>query len=124
MSVIKVKSEPVKTVLVITVGMLVVHWLTGWAWPLHVALLVGVLGALSNRVAGWIDFIWMKLTWALSLIVPNIILSLVFFLVLTPTAWLSRLFGEKDPLMLKKPANSLFKCNKKSFTPASFENPW
>jgi len=120
----KVKSEPVKTVLVITVGMLVVHWLTGWAWAFHAALLVGTLGALSGRVAGWIDFAWMKLTWVLSLIVPNIILSLVFFLVLTPVAWLSRLFGEKDPLILKNPADSVFKSNKKSFDPASFEKPW
>ncbi len=121
---IKIKSDPVKTVLVITVGMLVVHLLTKLQWPLYVSLIIGILGVFSETVAQKIDWLWMKLTWVLSKIIPNILLSLVFYLFLTPIALLSRLFGEKDPLRLKNDRDSVFKEYNKSFKPEGFEKTW
>jgi len=66
----------------------------------------------------------MKLAWVLSLIIPNILLSSIFFLFLFPIALLSRLFGKKDPLMLKNPEKSVFRNQEKKFDKSSFENPW
>ena len=124
MSAIKIKSDPVKTVLVITVGFLVVFVIAKWQWALYTALVVGILGVLSEYIAKKIDFVWMKLTWVLSLIIPNILLTLVFYLFLTPIALLSRIFGEKNQLGLKNNQNSMFKGSNKKFEPESFEKTW
>jgi hypothetical protein len=118
------KTDPTKTVLVITVGMLVVHFVTGLQWPLIVSAIVGLAGLISSYLAEKINYLWMKLAWVLSLIVPNIILSLVFYLFLTPLALLSRLFGEKNQLGLNNSADTLFKDYKKKVDKPSFEKPW
>ena len=118
------KSDPVKTVLVITVGMLVVFMFTKWQWAIYVSLIVGILGILSETVAQKIEWVWMKLTWILSLIIPNILLTFVFYLFLTPIALISRLFGEKDQLGLKNNKSSMFKTSNKNFEPQSFEKTW
>jgi len=118
------KSNPVKTVLVITVGMLVVYMFTKWQWALYVSLIIGILGVFSSFMAGKIEWVWMKLTWVLSKIIPNVLLSVIFYLFLTPIALLSRVFGQKDQLNLKNNKTSLFNDNKKKFTPDSFEKTW
>ncbi len=120
----KNKSEPHKTVLVITVGLLIVHVITKMQWPLITAIVIGLLGVISVYLAKQIDYLWMKLSWVLSLIVPNIILSIVFFFILTPIAFLSKIFGEKNQLNLKNTAPTLFKDRGKPFEKVSFEKPW
>ncbi|MBW3466391.1 hypothetical protein [Arthrospiribacter ruber] len=120
----KVKSDPTKTVLVITVGMILLYVIFSWEWAIYVSLTVGVLGMLSAYLAKKIDWFWGKLTFVLSLIVPNVLLSLVFFLLLTPIALASRLFGKKNPLNLKNTEKSLFKSVNKNFPASSFEKPW
>jgi len=124
MSKVKIKSDPVKTVLVICVGFLVVYIITKLQWTLYTALVVGILGVLSEYISKKIDFVWMKLTWVLSLIVPNILLTFVFYIFLTPIALMSRLFGEKNQLGLKNNKESMFKTSNKKFEPKSFEKTW
>lgn len=120
----QIKSNPTKTVLVIAVGFLIIHFFSGWKWAMNVSIIVGVLGLLSDYLAEKIDYLWMKLTWVLSMIVPNILLSLIFYVFLTPIALLSRLFGEKNQLSLKNTQDSLFKDNTKPFDKTSFEKTW
>jgi hypothetical protein len=115
-------SEPAKTILIIVLGLLVVGLVTKWTGWTGIALIVGICCACSDYLAGKVDFLWMKLAQILGLIVPNILLSLVFFVFLTPIAWLSRL--GKDPLSLKNTKSSLFKEYDKSFEKTSFEKPW
>ena len=97
-----------KTILTITVGMLIVYILTDWNGALMSALVVGIAGLFSNYAAKTIHNLWMKLTWLLSLIMPNILLSLVFYLIVVPTAFLARMFHSKDQLLLKNKHISLF----------------
>ena len=118
------KTEPTKTVLTIVVGMVVIHVVAGWQWPLIAAIVVGLLGMFSTYLSIKIDFLWMKLAWVLSLIVPNILLSAVFFLFLFPVAVLSRMFGKKAPLFLKNPKGSTYISNNRTFDIPSFEKTW
>jgi K+-transporting ATPase A subunit len=76
----QINSNPVKTVLVITVGFLIIYMVTKWQWAIIVSIIIGMLGLLSEYLAKKIEFTWMKLTWILSLIVPNILLTIVFIL--------------------------------------------
>jgi hypothetical protein len=117
-------TNPVKTVLIITVGFGVLFLFTKYNWMLYTAFIIGVLGAISDFLAEKIDWIWTNIGWILGKIVPNIIMTTVFYFVLTPIAFLSRLFGKKDPMDLKNTATSLFKTKGTTFSRESFEKPW
>ncbi|MDX2136084.1 MAG: hypothetical protein SFV52_14970 [Saprospiraceae bacterium] len=121
---LNVKTDPIRTVLTITVGFLVIYMITHQPWALWVALVIGAIGVFSTWLAEKIDWLWMKLAWLLSLVVPNIVLSLIFYLFLFPIALLARIFGQKDPLLLKNNVDTVFRKVDKAFTKASFENPW
>ena len=116
--------EQYKTILIIVVGMIVIHTLTNFKWALYTALIVGITGAFSNYLARKINYIWLKIGMVLSYIVPNILLTMIFYLFLTPIALLSRLFGEKNQLNLKNLDTSLFKVRNSCFSKESFEKPW
>ena len=118
------KSEPIKTCLTIAVGFIVVFLATKAQWAIYVSLIVGAIGLFSDYLSQKIDFVWMKLTWVLSLIVPNILLGAIFYLFLFPISMLSKLFGKSDPLLLKNSNSSTFTTEHKEFSKASFEKPW
>jgi len=118
------KPEPIKTILVVTVGFLVVYFITKWQWAINTSVIVGIFGLLSDFIAKKINFIWIKTTWILSLVVPNILLSLTYFLFLIPLAYLSKIFGAQNQLTLKNTEQSLFKERNKDFNKNSFENTW
>ena len=120
----KIKTEPTKTVLIITVGFLVVFLAWGWRWALIVALIIGLAGAISKKLSEGIHKGWMELARLLSYIVPNLLLSAFFYLFLFPVAALARLFSKNDPLSLKNKEASLFRQTNKAFSKESFENPW
>lgn len=117
-------SNPSKTLLVITIGFAVVYLFSKVDYFLYISIGVGLAGIISDFIARKIEWVWFQIAQLLSKIVPNIILSAVFFLFLSPIAWLSRIFGEKNPLHLKNTDNSLFKERNKTFEPADFEKPW
>lgn len=116
--------ESRKTVLVIVSGALIAFVFLKHIWLLYLAISLALGAVFSSHVANGIHFVWMKLAKILSLIIPNILLSTIFYLILFPLALLSRLFGKKDPLMLKNQRESLFKTTQKKFEKTSFENPW
>lgn len=117
-------SHPLKTVLIITVGFLVIYVISKQFTFLYIAVAVGLLGSISDYLAEKIDWLWTKLGWLLSFIVPNIIMTIVFYIVLTPTAFLSRIFGKSDPMDLNNSQSFLFKEKETTFSKESFEKPW
>ena len=124
----KIKTfETTKTILTITVGFIVVFLITKTQVFLTIALVVGLIGMFSTFLSEKINFLWMKLTQLLSLIVPNILLSVVFYLFLFPMALLSRVFGKKNEAFSPIPGlveGSMFEETNKEFTKESFENIW
>ena len=120
----KSKTNPIKTVLIITVGIQIIYFTTLWEPALFMSLILGLTGVISKYLAIKIDFLWMRLAWLLSLIIPNILLSVVFYIILTPIALFSRLFSKKNELFLKNTSSSLFKNKNKTFNKNSFCNPW
>jgi len=118
------KTNPTKTVLIITIGFLLVYLVSKWHWAIYVSLVIGLAGAFSDYLSKKIDFLWMKLAWVLNLIVPNILLGIIFYIFLVPISLLSKLFSKSDPLTLKNKTGSIFKTSNKSFDKASFEKTW
>lgn len=118
------KEETTKTVLLLTLSGVVFYFIYRQDWMLIVGLVIGFLGLISDTLAFYVDLFWRKLGWLLGLIVPKVILSIVFFLFLTPLAILSRIFGPKDPLHLKYTGDSLFKVVDKKYEKSHFEKMW
>ncbi|MDB9989821.1 hypothetical protein OAD79_00080 [Flavobacteriales bacterium] len=124
MSSVKLKSDPTKTVLIITVGIQIIYFTTLWEPALFISLILGLTGVISKYLAIKIDFLWMKLTWILSLIIPNLLLSIIYYMILSPIALLSKLFSKRNELFLKNTISSTFKNYNKTFNRESFKNPW
>jgi hypothetical protein len=120
----KIKSNPVKTMLTISIGFLVIFIITKLNWALLIALVIGLIGLFSSFLSKQIEFLWTKLSLFLGLIVPNILLSAIFYLFLFPIAVLSKIFGKNDSFKLKNNADSVFISSNKEFNKNSFEKPW
>ena len=76
-------------------------------WALIIAMIFLILGLLNSSILYPLNKIWFKFGILLGNFISPIIMGLVFFAVLTPTAFIMRAFG-KDLLNLKK-------SNKKSY---------
>ena len=70
-------------------------------WSLIVAIIFLILGLVNSRALTPFNILWFKFGLFLGKIVSPIIMGLVFFLVVTPTGIIMRLFN-KDLLNLKK----------------------
>ena len=55
---------------------------------------------------------------------PNVLLTLVFYLFLTPLALLNKINRKKNPLQIKNITNSTFISQRKQFTAESLEKIW
>lgn len=120
----KEKNNPIKTVLTIVVGLTIIYMITKLQWTIIAALTVGFTSLMSKQICRWVDFVWRKLAWILSLIIPNILLSIIYYFLLFPISLLAKLFGKKDPLCLKNEQTSMFVSVNKKFGKRSFEIIW
>lgn len=118
------KSNPRQTLLVICTGLILVYFIFGIQWILYVSFGLGLFGILSYWFSKKVEWIWFKLTFLLSMIVPNILLSLVFFLILTPIAFLATVFLKKNTLQLRRPEKSAYQTINKTYQSVDLENPW
>ena len=117
------KDQSKTTILVIVVGFMLINLKFHWKWAIITSLIVGLIGIISPFLSRKIDWLWIKLTVVLSYVVPNILLSIVFFVFLFPISLISKLF-KKDPLMLSNKYKSYFIDINKSFDKKSFEKTW
>lgn len=111
------------TILVISMGFLVLHLLFSWKWAVIISLVVGVIGITSPYLSGKIELIWMKFAKILGYIIPNVLLSIVYYLFLFPISALSKIFN-KDPLMLSRKYPTYFIDIKTEIDKKSFEKIW
>ena len=76
-------------------------------WAIVVAIIFLILGLLNSSALSPLNKIWFKFGILLGNFISPIIMGLVFFIVVTPTSFIMKVFG-KDLLNLKK-------NNKKSY---------
>ncbi len=70
-------------------------------WSLIISLIFLVLGIINSKILTPLNKLWMKFGLLMGKIIAPIVMGIVFFLVVTPTGILLRLFG-KDILMIRK----------------------
>ena len=111
------------TILIISMGFLTLYLVFSWQWAVIVSLIIGVVGIISSFLSKKIEWGWMKLAQLLEYIIPNILLSIVFFLFLFPISLLSKIFSN-DPLMLSKKYKTYFIEIDREVDKKSFEKTW
>ena len=70
-------------------------------WSLFLSIIFLILGLLNSRILTPLNILWFKFGIFLGRFVSPIVMGLVFFLVVTPTGLIMRMF-KKDLLKLKK----------------------
>jgi len=117
------KDTSTTTMLVISMGFLILFLIFSWQWSVILSLIVGLLGIVSKSLSKRIEKGWMGLAHILSYIIPSILLAMVFYLILFPMALISKLFT-KDPLMLSGNYDSYFVDVNKKVEKSQFEKVW
>ncbi|MCP9767457.1 hypothetical protein EGI22_06005 [Lacihabitans sp. LS3-19] len=128
-------SDKYQSLLVIVVGFLVLYFIfqKNYDWRvfefkriyfIYAALGVGVLSLMFDSVGDWILKGWMKIAEVLGFINTRIIMSLVFFVFLTPFALLQKLFSRSNFLSLKDSEDSVFHTRDHQYKPEDFDNIW
>lgn len=120
------RERTLETMLVITVGLLVLHLIFKKPWLLTAALVLGLVGVFSNFLSEKITLGWMKIAEVLGRINAAILLSLVFFLFVTPIAFIRRLLTKKDVLHLNdaRKVSSLYEERNHAYAAKDLENTW
>lgn len=117
------EADNLKSLLVIVVGFLVLHFLFKAKALLYVSLAVGVLSLMSTTAANGILWIWNKIALVLGWINTRILLAVVFYLFLYPVALMYRL-SARNPLRLRNRDASVFDTRNHTYTKADLENIW
>ena len=120
----KIKSNPSLTLLTIVFGLLVFNYFLKYKNIFYLTLILSGLGVFSSKISFIIEKIWFKISSILSQFIPNILLTVVFFLILTPVALVSKIFKSQTDFNSKNNQISTFKIQKKSFVKESFERAW
>jgi hypothetical protein len=120
------RERTLETMLVITVGLLVLHLIFKKPWLLTAAAVIGLIGVFSNFLSEKITLGWTKFAEVLGRINAAILLSVVFFLVVTPIAFLRKLLGGKDTLHLRdrRDARTLYEERNHAYEAKDLENTW
>ena len=81
-------------------------------WSVIISIIFLVLGILNSKILTPLNKLWFKFGIFLGKIISPIIMGIIFFLVVTPTGLIMRLFG-KDVLNLKFNKNKSYWIEKK-----------
>ncbi|WP_417558715.1 hypothetical protein [Mesoflavibacter zeaxanthinifaciens] len=116
--------NPLEAVVAVIILLLLIYFNVRWNWLIIAVIGIGVLSITFKDIAKGIDFFWYRIVWLLGKIIPNIVLTILFYLLLTPLALLSRIFSKNNPLKLKNQYDSLFVRNNEQIDKSYFEKLW
>jgi polyferredoxin len=125
----KMKREKnLETMLVITVGMLVLYFIfraKSWSnYLLITSLVIGLIGVFSDFLSEKVAWVWGKIAHILGTFNSYVLLSVIFFVFLTPVAFLFKL-TRKDSLKLKAQKNgTVYEERNHLYVAKDLENVW
>jgi len=122
------REKTIETMLVITVGMLVLYFVfkqkTWGNYFLIASLIVGLIGVFSNFASEQVAWVWGRIAHILGTFNSYVLLSVVFFIFLTPVAFLYRL-TRKDTLKLKaQKLGTVYEERNHLYVAKDLENVW
>ena len=118
------KSNPHLTILSIVFGLLIFFLFIENKYILYFSIILSALSIFSLSLSKLIEIIWFKISLALSKIIPNILLTIIYYFILTPLGIITKIFNIKSEFIFKNHKNSTFKNQRKSFEKESFKRAW
>ena len=120
--------KPKETVLVITVGLLLLYLLFKNRVFLYCALVIGLAGVLSFYLSEKIDWVWNKLSVVMGAVSNRVLLALVFFFVVMPVGLMRRIWKKKRLTYFDKDRTTNFSepgnGRERAFEKKDMENMW
>ena len=116
-------SNNYKVLLTMVVGFLLLYELTDFMPLFYLSLSLGLIGLISSKFAGIIVWLWTKIAIILGWVNSRILLSFIFFFILSPFSVFYRLTTQ-NPLGLRKKGMSSYHERNHSFTNSDMENSW
>lgn len=111
-------------IVVLASGFLLLSWLFQFIWLAYLAAIILFVSLISFKIARYIDWAWMKFGAILGYINSRILLTLVFFLILTPIAFFYRIFASNKSFSKQKDPNSQYHPRNHAFIADDFEKMW
>ncbi len=119
------KLETSKTLTVLCLALLIAQALFDTKWLLWLAIALTLGNACDSRITTSIAGYWMRFAAFIGNINSKIILFLLFYLVLTPIAFLYRIFNRDQVEHFRKNRQqTYFEDIKKNYGRKDFENLW
>lgn len=119
------KEKARETLLVLALASLVFLGFIKEEWPLagYAAAFFLFIALFVPPLARTLHRFWIGLAQIIGTVNTRILLTLVFFLLLTPLALIRRLTSS-DPLQLKPPKNTVFTVREEQYSPEDLKNPY
>jgi polyferredoxin len=122
------REKNLETMLVITVGMLVLYYFfrtKTWSnYLLITSLVMGLIGVFSDFLSEKVAWVWGKIAHIMGTFNSYVLLSIIFFVFLTPVAFLFKL-TRKDSLKLKAQKNgTVYEERNHLYVAKDVENVW
>ena len=117
------KEKIIQSQLVIVVGFLILHLLTNNTYLLNIALGLGLIFLILPSLGNLIIKGWFFLGEILGRINGTILLSVIYFVVLVPTAMIKRITSGNS-IKFKAPKNSNFKERNHQYKPKDLKYGW
>jgi len=118
MKIVLNKAKVWETVAVMLFGFSVLYWFTHWTVFIYVNIALGAIALISYPFTKLIVQLWYKIAEVMGGIMSKVLLSLVFFLFLTPIAFMYRLFKKR------RKAHSNWHNRNHQFSVSEFEKVW
>jgi hypothetical protein len=113
-------------ILIFLLGLLIPYWKHHEirVWPFYVGMPVALLATVWPAALRPLYVVWMKFGAVMGFINTRIIMSVFFFVLLTPIAWIFKLLG-KDPMAraLEKSTNT-YRVISKPYAKEEMEKPY
>lgn len=115
--------QKIKSQLVIVVGLLVLRFIFKTDYLVYAAVITGLIFLIIPALGDLIVKGWFKIGELLGYVNSRIILSVLFYLFLTPFAFLQKLFS-KSTIQLKDESRSVFHTRNHEYAAKDFEDIW
>ena len=121
---IQEKYKNILSVLTISTGFVVLYLINKHRYFLIAAVIISLASLISPYLAGKINMAWMWLGRMLGYVTNTVILSVLFFLLLVPIAFISNRKRKRVFFLDKAPSDSTFIVREHTFEGKDMENVW
>ena len=118
------RKKDLETAVVLSAFLLILHYIFDKPFLIYISLALLLTSLLFTKLFSMLVHVWFKLGHFMGGITTKIIITLVFFAVVTPVAFLYRMF-HRNPLTLKQiNTKSYFTNRNYTYSPRDFEKNW